>query len=260
MQTCTIRLAAILLPAGLAVLGAALGSRAPATVPGPVLADGGLLAAATVAGALVARRRPDQQQIWLGAAAGALLVISGMHILPDAWSAARIWPGAVPATTAMTFLLAGLGTRSGCACRWDNRHVGGAGAATALAVHRFLEDSAMALAGSAAIAALAVHALEEGLAVGALLRDQPRRRVVAWLTAMCVSPVIGVLIISAHPIPAAAQPLLLAAAGGVLAQAARVSLRAAYHGLPRNRILLSRPAAATIVAAAVTIVAVHVAG
>ena len=85
-------------------------------------------------------------------------------------------------------------------------------------------------------------------------------RFAAWLTAMCVSPVVGVLFISACPVPAAAQPLLLSAAGGVLARAAPVSMRAAYHGLPRGRLLLSGPAAATTVAAAITLVAGHVVG
>jgi hypothetical protein len=58
----------------------------------------------------------------------------------------------------------------------------------------------------------------------------------------------------------AARPLLLALAGGVLAQAARVSLRAACHNLPHGRLLFSGPAAATTVAAAITVLAVHAAG
>ena len=79
--------------------GPLAGGHARVMVPGVVLAGAGLLAAATVAGGWLARRRPGQQQIWFGAAAGALLVIAGMHVLPDAWSAARavgIWPWAVP--------------------------------------------------------------------------------------------------------------------------------------------------------------------
>lgn len=48
--------------------------------------------------------------------------------------------------------------------------------------------------------------------------------------------------------------------GRVLAQAARVSLRAAFRGLPPARLLLSRPAAATTMAAIVAVLAVYVAG
>jgi zinc transporter ZupT len=243
--------------------GVATGSHTPVAVPGLVLAGAGLLAAATVAGAWLARRRSGQPQIWLGAAAGALLVIAGTHVLPDAWSAARavgLWPWAVPMAAIATFLLAGVAARGGCACQRDTRYVGGA-AAAALAAHRFLEGSALVLIGSATVvAALAVHALGEGLAAGALLRGQPRRRVAAWLAAMCASPVIGVLVTSAFSMPAAASPLLLALAGGVLAQAARLSLQAACHGLSPGRFFLSRPAAATTAAAAVTLLAVHAAG
>jgi hypothetical protein len=49
-------------------------------------------------------------------------------------------------------------------------------------------------------------------------------------------------------------------AAGILAQAARVSLRAAFHDLHAGRILLSQPAAATITAAILTAAAVHAAG
>ena len=240
----------------------ATGSHTTAVVPGLVVAGAGLLAAATVAGAWLAWRRPVQQQIWFGAAAGALLVIAGLHVLPDAWSQARsagIWPWAVPAAAIATFLLAGVAARRGCACQGDTRYMGGAGAA-ALAVHRFLEGSALVLTGSATVlAALAVHAAGEGLAVGALLLAQPRRAA-TWLAAMCVSPVAGVLVTSVFPWPAAAGPVLLALAGGVLAQAARVSLRAACHNLRPSRLVFSGPAAATTVAAAITVLAVHAAG
>ncbi|MGN6793230.1 MAG: hypothetical protein ACTHJW_12675 [Streptosporangiaceae bacterium] len=237
---------------------------AAALAPGLLAAGAGLVAAATVGGAWLARRRPGQQQVWLGAAAGALLVIAGLHVLPDAWSAARaarIWPLAVPATAIAAFLLAGVAARGGCACQCASRHAGGRGAAAALAMHRFLEGSAMALVGSATVvAAFAVHALGEGLAVGALLAAQPRRRTITWLIALCVSPVIGAVVASAYEMPAAAEPLLLAAAGGVLAQAARVSLRAACHDLSVGKFLVSRPAAAITAAAVITALAVRAIG
>lgn len=231
--------------------------------PGLVLAGAALVAAATVAGAWLARHRGGHREIWYAAAAGALLIIAGLHLLPDAWAGARdagIWPGLVPMAGVSAFTAAGLATRYGCGCQEHKERASGTGTAAALAIHRFLEGSAIALAGSAAVAAaLAVHAFGEGLAIGALLRAQPRR-VAGWLAAMCVSPVIGAAVTGAVPVPAAAGPVLLALAVGVIGQAARISLRAAFHGLRARRLLLSQPAAATIMAALVTAVAVYAVG
>ena len=108
--------------------------------------------------------------------------------------------------------------------------------------------------------ALAAHAFGEGLATGALLGGQPRRRVAGWLALMCLSPVTGAAAADAFPVPQAAEPLLLAAAAGVLAQAARVSLRAAFRGLRPARLLLSLPAATTTMAAMLTALAVRAVG
>ena len=243
---------------------AGIWAHVPAVLPAPVLAGAGLVAAATVTGAWLARRRPGQRQMWFAAAAGALLIVAGLHLLPDAWAAARaagIWPPLVPLAAAAGFAVAGLATRTGCGCREHQEQASGAATAAALAVHRFVEGAAVALAGSAAVAlALAAHAFGEGLATGALLGGQPRRRVAGWLALMCLSPVIGAAVTDAFSIPAAAEPVLLALATGVLAQAARVSLRAAFRGLRPARLLLSRPAAATTMAAMVTALAVHAAG
>ena len=84
-------------------------------------------------------------------------------------------------------------------------------------------------------------------------------RVAGWLAAMCVSPVIGAAVAGAFPVPAAAEPVLLALAAGIIAQAAWVSLRAAFH-CPRTSRLLLSPTAATTMAAIVTALAVHTAG
>jgi ZIP family zinc transporter len=237
-------------------------AHAPAMLSDPALAGAGLIAAATLAGAWLARHRPGHREIWFAAAAGALLIIAGLHLLPDAWAgarAARIWPPLVPITAAGAFTAAGLAARAGCRCQAHKEHASGAGTAAALAVHRFLEGSAVALAGSAAVAvALAVHAFAEGLAIGALLGAQPRR-VAGWLAAMCVSPVIGAAVAGAFPVPAAAEPVLLALAAGIIAQAAWVSLRAAFH-CPRTSRLLLSPTTATTMAAIVTALAVHTAG
>ena len=236
----------------------------PAMLPGAVLTDAGLMAAATVAGAWLARHRPGQREIWFAAAAGALLIIAGLNLLPDAWAdarAARIRPGLVPVIVAAAFTAAGLTTRLGCACQEHAEQASGAATAAALAVHRFLEGAAIALAGSAAVAlALAAHAFGEGLAAGALLGGQPRRPAAAWLNLMCLSPIIGAAAPDVFPAPAAAEPVLLAVAAGVLAQAARVSLRAAFRGLRPARLLLSRPAAVTTTAAILTALAVHTIG
>src|SRR5215475_4285143 len=160
----------------------------------PMLAGSGWVAAATAGGAWLAVRRPARKQIWFAAAAGALLVIAGLDLLPDAWAEARtsgIWPPLVLLTAAASFTAAALATRVGCGCQEHKRQASGAGTAAALAMHRFLEGSALALAGSAAVAvALGLHAFAEGLAIGALLGAQPRR-LVSWLAVMIVSPVVG---------------------------------------------------------------------
>jgi zinc transporter ZupT len=234
-----------------------------AVLPGPVLASAGLVAAATVAGAWVARRHPGHREIWFGAAAGALLIIAGVHLLPDAWSAARaaqLWPGLVPLAAAGAFTAAALAARAGCGCQEHKEQASGTGTAAALAAHRFLEGSAIALAGSITVAvALTAHAFGEGLATGALIGSQ-RHRTVGWLTVMSISPLVGAAVAGAAPLPAAAEPVLAAAAAGILAQAARVSLRAAFHGLRTSRVLLSYPAAATTTAAVLTTLAVQAAG
>jgi ZIP family zinc transporter len=238
-------------------------AHAPAMPPGAVLAGTGLVAAATVAGAWLARR-PGQRRIWFAAAAGALLVIAGLHLLPDAWRGARdagIWPGLVPPAAIAGFAAAGLATRAGCGCQEHKEQANGAGTAAALTVHRFLEGAAIALAVSAVVAlALTAHAFGEGLATGTRLGEQPRRRVAGWLALMCLSPVVGAAAADALPVPVAAEPVLLAVAAGVLAQAARVSLRAAFGGLQPTRLLLSGPAAASTMAAIATVLAVYGAG
>jgi zinc transporter ZupT len=238
-------------------------THALALLPGPVLAGAGLVAAATVTGGLLARGGPGRREIWFGATAGALLSIAGLHLLPDAWadaSTARMWPGLVPAAAIGAFTVAGLAARAGCGCREHAGRATGAGTAAALAAHRFLEGSAIALAGSTAVAmALAVHALGEGLAAGSLLAAQPRR-LAGWLAVMSVSPVIGAAVTGVFPVLAAARTVLPALAAGILVQAARLSLRAAFHGLRTSRLLLSSPAAATTMAATVTALAVHAAG
>jgi hypothetical protein len=82
--------------------------------------------------------------------------------------------------------------------------------------------------------------------------------VAGWLALLCAGTVAGALAADAHLLPEAASPLLVAVAAGVIAQAARISLRVAFRQL-RMRALVSSTAA-TVTAAVVTAVAVHLAG
>jgi len=230
-------------------------------LPVTALLGSTLVAIATLAGAWLARRCPDQRQIWFAAAAGALLIIVGLHLLPDAWAGARdarMWPPLVPIAAIAAFMVARLVARAGCGCREHKDQRVGSAAAAALATHRFLEGAAIALAGSATVAiALAAHAFAEGLAAGALLGAQPRRRVAAWLSVMCLSPLLGAGTADVLAIPDAAEPVLLAVAAGILIQAAWMSLRTAFSGLSHNWLLLLRPFATSAMAAAVTVLAVR---
>ena len=231
-------------------------------LPVLVVAGVGVVAVATVAGAWLARRRSEQRDVWFGAAAGALLVIAVFHLLPDAWSAASdtgIQPWIVPVVAVVSFALAALISRVGCACQADEQQASGVGMAAALTAHRFLEGAALALTGSITVAvAVAAHAVGEGLAVGALLGTRPRRMAL-WLAAMCVGPALGAGLTGLFPPLNTAEPVLLAVAVGILAQASRVSLRAAFHRRP-DRWLAPRPVTATAVAAVVTALAVHITG
>lgn len=216
---------------------------------------------------MAALRRHGRHEAWLGAAAGSPLVIAGLHLLPDALAGGPRGPDLGASRSLGPLALAGLVAHKGCACGSGRHHACGTGAVAALAVHRFLEGSALALAASVIVAAaLAVHALAEGLAVGALLDCQPRRRVAGWLAVMCLSPAAGAVAAGAYPIPAAAGPVLLALAAGVLGQAAQMSLSAAASQAPPGRRLGPRvapgpgTAAAVLAAAAITAVAVRVVG
>ena len=190
-------------------------------------------------------------------------MIAGLHLLPDAWGGAyavRLWPPLVPITAMGAFTATGVAARTGCGCRPHTEPASGAGAAAGLALHRFLEGSAVALASSATLAvALAVHAFAEGFAMGALLGAHPRR-MAGWLAAMSVSPILGAVAAGAFPVPQATEPVLLALAAGVITQAAWLSLRAAFHGLRTRRLEFSHNAATVAIAAVITGLAVNTAG
>src|SRR5215469_11129281 len=61
-------------------------------------------------------------------------------------------------------------------------------------------------------AALAIHALAEGIAAGTLLGRESRRRAGVWLAAMCLSPAAEAATASAWLVPVTVTPLLLSLA------------------------------------------------
>ncbi|MEV0692915.1 hypothetical protein [Streptomyces sp. NPDC050388] len=212
-----------------------------------------LVTVATAVGAWLARRGFGRPALLLAAASGILLIIAVLDLLPDAWDEAH--EAGVPQWTVLLTALASYGVtgavvRMGCPC--EPGRAGGIGAASGLALHRFLEGATLALTASVAVvAALLVHAAGEGLALAALLGAQPRRRVAPWIGLACLSPVAGAFVTSALPIPDGLMPLLLAFVGGVLAQAARVALRIAHQQRPADRRVLGVPAVMVMPLAAV---------
>ena len=212
-----------------------------------------LVAVATVVGAWLARRGSGRSALLLAAASGILLITAVIDLLPDAWEEAHeagvpLW--AVPVTALASYGAMGAVVRIGCPC--EPGRAGGIGAASGLALHRFLEGATLALTASVAVmAALLVHAASEGLVLAALLGVQPRRRVAPWIGLACLSPVAGAFVTSALPIPDGIMPLLLAFVGGVLAQAAWVALRLAHQQRPADRRVLGGAAAMAMTLAAV---------
>ncbi|WP_262418997.1 hypothetical protein [Streptomyces sp. SP2-10] len=221
--------------------------------PAASLVAASLVALATVAGAWAARRAPGPTVLVPAAASGILLVIAVFDLLPDAWDEAAeagLPPWAVPFTALASFALMGALARTGCPCRRER--AGGIGAAAGLAVHRFVEGAALALTASIAVmAALLVHPAGEGLALAALLGAQPGRRTACWLTLACLSPLAGVLVTSAVPLPDGLLPFLLAAVAGVLSQTARVALGLARRRRPAGRRVRTVPVTAAVTLAAV---------
>ncbi|WP_107428796.1 ZIP family metal transporter [Streptomyces kebangsaanensis] len=221
-----------------------------------------LVAVATVAGAWLARRGSGRSTMLLAAASGILLIIAVLDLLPDAWEEAHeagvpLW--AVPVTALASYAVMGAVVRIGCPC--EPGRAGGIGAASGLALHRFLEGATLALTASfVVVAALLVHAASEGLALAALLGAQPRRRVAPWVGLACLSPAAGAFVASALPIPNGLMPLLLAFVAGVLAQGAWVALRLAHQQRPEERRFLGVPTAMAMTLAALLTAFVVLAG
>lgn len=216
-----------------------------------------LIAFATLAGSFLARRHADRRDVCFGAASGALIVIAGLHLLPDAWAEAReagLSAATVPLVAITAYVLTGWLSRRGCTCPGDRETAGGIGATIALAGHRVLEGAALAITGSATVlVALAIHAGAEGLAVGTLLASVSRRRQALWLTVLCLSPALGVAITHVR-LPGQLDPVLVAAAVGVLGQVTRVGLVTAFSSRRQSSV---RSAAAMLAVGLVTALAVY---
>lgn len=163
-----------------------------------------LLAGATLAGSTAAHstRIPSR---WLNGAAGLVLGVLVLDLLSEVWSG----PGLAAAVVGYA-LASALGSLSF------------GSAAAAIGVHRFAEGALLTLVISpAAVAAFVAHAMAEGFAVGATLRDAPHRK--AWLAVACVCPVAGALVVPGG----VSQPLLTGIAAGAIARASYKSLRSA---------------------------------
>ncbi|MEV6317842.1 hypothetical protein [Streptomyces sp. NPDC051776] len=211
-----------------------------------------LVSVATVVGAWLARRGAGRSAILLAGASGILLVIAILDLLPDAWADAHeagVPQWAVPLSALASYGVMGAVVRFGCPC--EASRAGGMGAASGLALHRFLEGATLTVTASVAVvSAILVHAVGEGLALAALLGVQPWRRVAPWIGLACLSPVAGAFVTSALPVPEGLMPLLLACACGILAQAAWVALRLAHRQRPAARRVLAVPIATAMTLAA----------
>jgi len=195
------------------------------------------VAAATLAGSALGRRAARHLAVAILFAAVSLLVVVAVDIVPDvardiSQSGIPVWVPMLAATT--TFVLSGFVARSGCACQ--TRDMRGRSTGLAVAAHRALEGSVLALSGSASVLlALIYHAGTEGFALTALLND-PSRRHGGLLVVACGSPVLGAIAVHFVALPEAAPPILSALVAGILL---RSSLSAAHMGLT----LRSRPLA-----------------
>lgn len=181
----------------------------------------GLIAAATITGALMGRWSARYSAVSLAAVAGLLLVVVFGDLIPDiADDLGGFGPGWGIAAVAgcASFAAAGFVLRRGCVC---GAPAGGGAAALAIGVHRALEGSALAVTTSVpVIAALVLHAGSEGFAIAPLFGVEQRRRTATWLLVACVSPVVGAAVLGAVHVPENAGPILTALVAGVLARSA----------------------------------------
>jgi len=193
----------------------------------PWLAGVALIAAATLAGAWLARYSSRVPAL-AACTAVVLAAVVLADLLPDIWhdlhGAGLAWWAAGAGGLAVGYAAAEALARRGCACRAasaDPATASGTATAAALAAHRVLEGAAVALAGSpAVISALVMHAAGEGFALGALLRPERRNRALTPLIIACVSPLAGALAFGQAGLPDKPLAVMTAAIAGVLARTA----------------------------------------
>ena len=180
----------------------------------------------------------------------------------DAWGgagAARNWPPLVPLAAMGACTASGLATRAGCGC-WE--HTRRRAEPARRRRWRFTASSRAPPSHSPPRQRSRWHwpctGSPKAWPRGALLGGR-LRRVAGWPAAMSVSPIFGAVTASAFPVPEATEPVLLGLAAGVIAQAAWVGLRAAFHGLCTGRLELPHTVAVAV-AAIITALAVNAAG
>jgi len=191
------------------------------------------IAAATVAGAWlgvrVVRRRGGRASpgpaVLYGAASGVLLAVAAAHVLPQAVVGAHeaaLPEWLVPAVGLGGYVVVGAVIRRSCPC--EPVRAGGAGAAVAVAVHRAIEGTTLAVTATLTVGlALAVHAAGEGVALAAVLLTAARWRAAWWILLAAVSPAAGFWATGAVALPSSFSPVALALVGGVLLRSARIA-------------------------------------
>jgi ZIP family zinc transporter len=191
-----------------------------------------LIVACTLAGVWAAQRiRGDR--LPMAFASTALISVLVSDVLPTTLLQARDqdWPPAVAGSVAIAGAGAGflLMRHAGRGCLCDPGRVTGPGSALALSTHRLLEGVAVTLVGSPGVlAAVAVHAGSEGVALGGLLR-RSRHALWGYVAVACVSPFAGALLAAHLAPPAWTGPLVLAVIAGVLLRVAWVAATAAWQ-------------------------------
>jgi zinc transporter ZupT len=193
-----------------------------------------LIAVATVGGAVIGGRLPRTSAVPLAGAAGILIAVVPADLAPDIWrdlgDSGLPWWTPVP-VGAVGAAGAGLLMRRGCLCRPGL--TGGIGTALAVALHRAVEGSALAVTTSVPVMlALVAHAGSEGLAMTSLLDAEGRRRTRGWLLPACAAPAAGALALHATHLPDRAMPILTSLVAGVLIRTAMIAYRLAsgVHG------------------------------
>ncbi|WP_327351983.1 hypothetical protein [Streptomyces sp. NBC_01304] len=232
-----------------------------------------VMAAATAAGILLAGRTARHAALVLLLASGTMLTTVVVDLVPETWHESVLTgvPGWLPfAAATLSYVLVSCLTRHEgahprrVAARSRGAHApgrhrrieeaagvlsAGLGAATALAVHRVVEGTTLALVFSVPVClALLVTSAGNGLALGAMLHDA-RQPLGPWLLLACLSPAAGVLAALALHLSQTALPLGLALVAGIVVRLAVIGFRVAARKRAAQG-LLARWHLTTVAAAA----------